>query len=154
MTEAATSRAPADLDCGILNDLVGHLLRHAFLRGQQVFSAVFADEDITPLQFMVLELVSRNEGVTHREVSAAMSTSASVLTTALKPLVDRKILLRAPVRGDARKVGYSLSSEGADWFFSIRERIHMAEAELMSPLDDDLRASLHRALLQLVGRKS
>ena len=153
MTGPAASQAPDGLDYGLLNDLVGHLLRHAFLRGQQVFSAVFADEEITPLQFMVLELVSRNEGVTHREISAAMSTSASVLTTALKPLVDRGILLRAPVQGDARKVGYSLSAAGSDWFFSIRERIHKAEAELMSPLDDGLRESLHCGLLKLVGRE-
>ena len=75
----------ASLDYGLLNELVGHLLRHAFLRGHQVFGDVFAGEALTPLQFMVLELVDRNPGIPHRDVAAAMSSAPSVLTTALKP---------------------------------------------------------------------
>ncbi len=142
----------ATLDYGLLNDLTGHLLRHAFLRGQQVFAEVFADDDVTPLQFMAVELFSKNPGITHRQASKALSTAPSVMTTCLRPMIERGFVIKAAVSGDGRKVGYRLTNEGANWFSGIREQIWRSEDKLLGPLDSESRADLHRSLLRLIGR--
>lgn len=142
------------LDYGILNDLTGHLLRHAFLRGQQVFAGVFANDDVTPLQFMAVELFSKNPGITHLQASKALSTAPSVMTTCLRPMIARGLVAKAAVSGDGRKVGYRLTEVGDRWFRAMRERIWLAEDELLKPLDKDSRADLQRSLLKLIGRKT
>lgn len=147
--EAASGR---DLDYGLLNRLVGHLLRHAFLRGHQAFAEAFSGESLTPLQFMVLELVDRNPGVTHRDVAAAMSTAPSVLTTALKPLVAGRLLEQVGVTGDGRRVAYRLSLEGRTYFHALRPRIDAAERLLLAGLDDTEAETLRRFLRRMTGR--
>lgn len=141
-----------DLDYGCLNDLVGHLLRHAFLRGHQAFARAFADEEITPLQFMVLELVDRNPGIGHQEVARAMSCSPSVLTTALKPVVGAGVLCQSRAVGDRRKVGYTLSAAGKARFARLRQRIGGAEAILLDGLSERERDELRRVLRHIIGR--
>ncbi len=142
----------ASLDYGLLNELVGHLLRHAFLRGHQVFGEVFAGEALTPLQFMVLELVDRNPGITHRDVAAAMSSAPSVLTTALKPLVTAGLLEQVRVADDGRRVAYRLSSEGRAHFRAVRPRIAEAERRLLSGLEPDEAEALRGFLRRITGR--
>ena len=142
----------ASLDYGLLNELVGHLLRHAFLRGHQVFGEVFAGEALTPLQFMVLELVDRNPGITHRDVAAAMSSAPSVLTTALKPLVTARTLEQVRVAGDGRRVAYRLTREGRERFRAVRPRIGEAERRLLGNLDDAEAEALRGFLRRITGR--
>ncbi|WP_157727770.1 MarR family winged helix-turn-helix transcriptional regulator [Stappia sp. ES.058] len=142
----------ASLDRGCLDDLVGHLLRHAFLRGHQVFAGVFEGDGLTPLQFMVLELVDRNPGLTHREVAGAMSCAPSVLTTALKPLVASGVLLRGAVAADGRRAAYRLSDGGRDRFRKLRPKISRAESLLLADLDDAEQAVL-RAMLRRIATR-
>ena len=144
----------ASLDYGLLNELVGHLLRHAFLRGHQVFGDVFAGEALTPLQFMVLELVDRNPGITHRDVAAAMSSAPSVLTTALKPLVTTRMLEQVRGAGDGRRVAYRLSREGRERFRAVRPRIAEAEQRLLGDLDEVEAEALRGFLRRITGRFS
>lgn len=146
--------ARGDLDYGCLNDLVGHLLRHAFLRGQQVFAEVFAGKALTPLQFMVLELVDRNDGITHGDVAAAMSCAPSVLTTALKPLTASGMVEQVTVAGDGRKVAYRLSPAGRRRFRQVRPLIGTAEDRLLDGLAADEREALARILRRVSGRNS
>ncbi|WP_299625748.1 MarR family winged helix-turn-helix transcriptional regulator [Pelagibius sp.] len=143
---------PRQLDYGLLNDLGGHLFRHAFLRGQQVFGEVFADAGITPLQFMTLELVSHNPGVTHKEICAAMASAPSVITTTLKPLIGKGALLRERKAGDGRQIGYRLSPQGETWFQDLRPKIHAAERKLFKGLPADQRIALLQALRHLTER--
>ncbi|WP_067337081.1 MarR family winged helix-turn-helix transcriptional regulator [Stappia indica] len=142
----------ASLDYGLLNELVGHLLRHAFLRGHQVFGEVFAGEALTPLQFMVLELVDRNPGITHRDVAAAMSSAPSVLTTALKPLVTAGLLEQVRVAEDGRRVAYRLSSDGLQRFRAMRPRIAEAERLLLAGFDEAEAETLRTFLRRITGR--
>jgi DNA-binding MarR family transcriptional regulator len=150
----AAERLREDLDYGCLNDLVGHLLRHAFLRGQQVFADVFAGEALTPLQFMVLELVDRNDDITHGDVAAAMSCAPSVLTTALKPLTASGTLEQVTVAGDRRRVAYRLSATGRERFLKLRPMIGEAEDRLLDGLEADDREALARILRRVSRRNS
>ncbi len=146
------SRPPKHLDYGILNDLGGHLFRHAFLRGQQIFGEVFAGKAITPLQFMTLELVSRNPGITHKDVCEAMASAPSVMTTTLKPLTRDGVLLRERKDGDGRRIGYRLSPKGQAWFDELRPQIQRAEDKLFGGLNIAQRRALLEAVRQLTDR--
>ena len=148
------SRPPNHLDYGVLNELGGHLFRHAFLRGQQVFAEVFADQAITPLQFMTLELVSKNPDVTHKDICQAMASAPSVMTTTLKPMIRDGVLLRERKDGDGRRIGYRLSPKGEAWFQKIRPKIETAEDKLFAGLSALQREALLKALRHLTERET
>jgi|GEM_PF-2765895 len=140
-----------DLNTGILHSLLGHLLRHAFNRAQAVFTAEFEAEGITPLQFMMLELIARNEGVSHSQVGRAMGTSASVVTMTLKPLIAAGHLTSAASARDRRMVCYRLTEQGAVWFSQVRPKIDRCEDRFAAGLTIAERTALAGMLRRLSG---
>lgn len=150
MANGTPQGAGSELDYGLLHDLLGHLLRHAFNRGQAVFTEVFAEERITPLQFMMAELIAGNPGVTHSQISDAMGTSASVVTTALKPLITAGSVARAAGM-DRRRMCYRLTPAGGQWFATLRPKIQQCEDLLAGPLTPAQRSQL-ADMLRLLSR--
>jgi DNA-binding MarR family transcriptional regulator len=137
-------------DTGLLHDLAGHLLRHAFNRGQHTFEVTFKGEGITPLQFMIVELVASNDGVAHWQICEAMGTSASVVTTTLKPLIEGGWISRENSHGDRRRIIYRLTKEGAARHRSLQPRLVNSEDLLLEALSESERREFKRMLL-LVG---
>ena len=137
-------------DTGLLHDLAGHLLRHAFNRGQHTFEVTFKGEGITPLQFMIVELVASNDGVAHWQIGEAMGTSASVVTTTLKPLIEGGWILRQNSHGDRRRIIYRLTKRGAERHRNLRPRLASSEDLLLEALNESERSEFKRMLL-LVG---
>lgn len=150
MANRTQQGASSELDNGLLHDLLGHLLRHAFNRGQTVFTQVFAEEHITPLQFMMAELIARNPGVTHSQISDAMGTSASVVTTSLKPLIAAGNVARA-AGTDRRRMCYRLTPTGGQWFAALRPKIQQCEDLFARPLTMAQRNQLAE-MLRLLSR--
>lgn len=150
MADVETPNPPDHLDFGLLHDLLGHLLRHAFNRGQAVFAEVFRGQDITPLQFMMVELIARNEGVTHRQLCRSMGTAASVVTTSLKPLIAAKRLAAQPLASDRRMVSYRLTPLGTRWFETLRPRIRTCEDRFAEALTRQQRSEL-ATMLRLIS---
>lgn len=135
----------------MLHDLIGHLLRHAFNKGQAVFSDVFAEEHITPLQFMMVELIARNPDATHSQIGLSLGTSASVITTTVKPLVAAGHVASAISSGDKRRVCYRLTPTGARWFSALRPKIKLCEDQFAHALTPVQRAELASMLRLLSG---
>ena len=140
-----------NLHYGLLHDLVGHLLRHSYNRAFSAFEATFRDEAITPLQFMIFELIERNPGVTHSDVAKAMGTAASVVTTTMKPLFAEGRVRSTPMPGDTRQRVYEVTPEGSAWFARLRPLIADSEDSLTEALSDAERAELLRMLRTLLG---
>ncbi|MCR9139344.1 MAG: MarR family transcriptional regulator [Alphaproteobacteria bacterium] len=151
MAKTRSDDAAAELDPGMLHDLLGHLLRHAFNKGQAVFAEVFAAERITPLQFMMLELISRNPGVTHSQIQISMGTSASVVTTALKPLVMAGHVAGTVSGADKRRVCYRLTETGDCWFTELRPKISRCEDQFAKSLTPTQRSDLAAMLCLISG---
>lgn len=136
---------------GQLHSLLGHLLRHATLRGQAAFGATFRDETITPLQYMIAELIYWNGATGHGDVGRAMGTSKSVITNTVKPMLEDGRLVALGETTDRRTVRYQLTDEGRAWFESIRNRIKESEALLANHLtakEQDELGTLLRKLLR------
>lgn len=135
---------------GLLHGLVGHLLRHAYNRAFSAFETVFQDEGISPLQFMIFELVQQNPGVSHSDIARAMGTAPSVVTTTMKPMLADGRIRRTPRAGDTRQRIYEASPEGLAWFARIRPDIARSEDQLTDALSPAERAELLRILRRLL----
>ncbi len=142
------------LDYGILHGLVGHLLRHAFNTGQTAFNEVFADDKITPLQFMLLELISRNPDISHTAICQAMRASPSVITTTLKPLLAADLVERMRKSTDSRQSTYRASALGAARFKDLRPKIWDAEKRILDRLPERDQEALIRALKAIAGLRA
>lgn len=136
MSRAAKLEADPTLRTGRLHETFGHLFRRAHLRSQQAFARAFEGCDLSPLQYGILELVKLNPGITHGALAEGMVTAPSVVTTAMKPLLDSRLLTKTPRDSDARRSGYSLSPAGASYFAAVEARIFDAEALLLAPLSE------------------
>jgi DNA-binding MarR family transcriptional regulator len=136
---------------GLLHDLVGHLLRHSYNRAFTAFEHVFQEEGISPLQFMMFELVKNNPGVAHSDLAKAMGTASSVVTTTLKPMLADDRLRSRPGSADSRQRVYEASPEGLAWFEELRPRIGRSEDELTEALSEAERRELLRLLRTLLG---
>ena len=150
MADTESAQFPP-LHYGLLHELVGHLLRHSYNRAYSAFEGVFQGEGITPLQFMIFELVQHNPGVTHSDIARAMGTSPSVVTTTMKPMLADGRIRRAPGAADTRQRVYEASAPGLDWFARIRPAIARSEDRLTEALTQGERAELLRLLRLLLG---
>lgn len=150
MTDRVKPEFPP-LRYGMLHGLVGHLLRHSYNRAFAAFEAAFEGEDITPLQFMIFELVQNNPGVSHSDVATAMGTAVSVVTTTMKPMLTDGRIVAAPKPGDTRQRVYEATAEGLAWFARIRPAIDRSEDALTASLSPAERAELLRMLRLLLG---
>lgn len=146
---AAERRALLLVTTGLLHDALGHLFRRAHLRSQAAFAKAFDGVGISPLQYGILELAMLNPGITHSEIAEAMVTAPSVVTTAMKPLLDDGLLEKRADHGDGRCVGCHLTQAGQDFMVMFGERILDAEALLLAPLSPAQRRSLKRLLQRL-----
>ncbi len=135
---------------GLLHDLVGHLLRHAYNRAYAAFETVFEGEGLTPLQFMIFELVQQNPGVSHSDIARAMGTAPSVVTTTMKPLLSEGRIRRATPDGDSRQRIYEPTPEGLAWFARIRPLIARSEDRLTAALGAEQRSELVHMLRLLL----
>jgi DNA-binding MarR family transcriptional regulator len=145
-----------ELKTGRLNDLIGHLLRHAFRTGQKAFLKAYPNREITPLVYGVFELIRLNPGVSHNAICEQLGIVKSVLTTALKPHLEARQIIQRPGKNDERAVGYTLSPKGKVWFQEISGKIIEAEANLTSALSKPEYDQLKTLLTKLVesGRSS
>jgi DNA-binding MarR family transcriptional regulator len=150
MTDDANSGFPP-LRYGLLHDLVGHLLRHSYNRAFSAFEDVFGTEGLSPLQFMIFELVQNNAGVTHSEIARAMGTAPSVVTTTMKPMLADGRIVAAKREGDGRQRVYEASAAGREWFARIRPMIAESEDALTRGLSVAERTELLRLLRLLLG---
>jgi DNA-binding MarR family transcriptional regulator len=151
MSKPGAADSKKKLRTGLLHEAFGHLFRRAHLRSQQAFAQAFDGSDLSPLQYGILELVLLNPGLTHGDLAEGMVTAPSVVTTAMKPLLEYGFLEKRMDGDDGRRSGYSLSPAGAAYFNALRGRIQDAEALLVGPLDEGERTRLKQILQKLAA---
>ncbi len=144
----ANPPADADIDLGRLPELVGYVLRRAQLAVFTDFHRNFADMDIRPTQFGVLELVQRNPGLRPSQLSAALGIKRTNLVVLLDALEDRGLLRRERASGDRRATALVLTPAGSRLLARLWAANDHHEANLTARLGEDGR----RQLLALLER--
>lgn len=136
------------IDYGLLPAMVGFNLRLAYFVATQLFAEAFTGWEITPIQFALLEIVSRNPHLTQKEIAKHIGTKPSVLVIPIRKLEERGFIVRERSQNDRRHQRVCVTEAGLA--FQNEARIHIRSVE--DPLLAQLSASEQKTLLQLLGK--
>ena len=139
---------PAQLDFGLLPDLVGYNLRKAQIAFFQSFQDAVAPHDITPGQFGVLILIRDNTGLSQSELGMAVGIDRSTMVAVIDRLENRGWVVRAPSPTDRRSDALELSAEGERLVSDLIPKVQAHERSMLG----DLAAGEQQALLDLLRR--
>lgn len=92
---------------------------------------------ITPTQWLILDLLLRNKAETVKEIATALHMSSSAVTQLLEGLVGKKHVLQKSNPDDRRVQTLSLSTSFKKKIETMQEKSRDHYRELYSILDDD-----------------
>jgi DNA-binding MarR family transcriptional regulator len=130
-----------------LSSLVGHRLRLAHLTAVSCFETAFEGQNLTPVQFAILESIAAHPMQAQNELAAAIRTAPSVLVGSIGKL-EKDGLVGRVVDEDRRRFRLALTRSGQAKLQTGRERIAASERRLTQ----DLSAPEVATLLSLLGR--
>lgn len=139
----------AEFTRSILADQIGFNLRLAYYITSQLFTDLFSDLYITPIQFAILEVVATNPDLTQRQIATLVGTAPSVLVDPLRKLERRGLIMRERAEQDRRQHNVRLTADGTVFQEQARTRINRVEASLTDVLTNSEQMTL-LALLQKV----
>lgn len=145
----ATITEAREVDMGVLPALLGYQLRRAQLIVFQNFARHLADDNVTPTQFAVLELIAVNTGLSQRALATAVGTDQSTLVALLDRLQKRGWVARKRATHDRRYQVLSLTEAGTTALARLRQRVAAQDDLLAVPLSVEERGAL-MAVLQRI----
>ena len=135
---------------GVLPNQVGFNMRRAYFKATLFFGETFADLEITPMQFAILEVIGCNEGLAQKNVAELVGTAPSVIVKPVRELEMRKLVGRKRSPDDRRHHVLSLTTAGKALQQEAQTRIQEVENNLLAPLNADERAKLLELLHKLL----
>ena len=139
----------AQVDMGVLQELLGYHLRRAQLSFFAGFAEACADLGLSPGLFAVVEVVYRNPGMTQTAVSKALGTDRSAMVAAIDKLEMMGLLERRPSENDRRSYALYATEHCARWYPSAEEKVKHQENLVAGCLSDNERDQLLRILQKL-----
>jgi DNA-binding MarR family transcriptional regulator len=136
---------------GILPKQLGFNLRLAYFHTTQLFAGIFADKQLTPIQFAIMETVATTETISQKEIADLVGTTPSVLVVPIRKLEQRGLLTRTRLEEDRRQHQLQLTVAGQVFQNEARILIRQVEAELTADLDLEERATLLNLLQKITG---
>ena len=106
---------------------------------------------ITPLQWVVLALLSRRDRQTIRTLAQQLHLDGPAVTNLAKRLEQSGLVERVRSRADERFVEVSLTAEGQDIFRSLNPIVEQFHKQVLS---DEQRQALSEQLRQFIARVS
>jgi DNA-binding MarR family transcriptional regulator len=128
-----------------------HLLHRAGQRADGLFAQHLGSEDLTPRQFMVLQAVDENEGLSQADIMAATGIDRSSVTDLVRRLVKQGLLRRRRQRRDTRLYAVRLTPEGRKALTAGTPAAAAAEADLMGAVLPGQRQEFLRILMTMAG---
>ena len=138
------------IEHGILPQLVGFNLRRAYFIATQIFSEQF--ENITAIQFAILELISGNQFLSQKEIAAHVGTAPSVVVRPIRNLEEQGLVQRTRSKQDRRNHLITLTETGELFMQDCRHGIRNVEDQLLVNLTSAERANLIVLLTKIIAR--
>lgn len=133
-----------------MTDLPGFLIR----RLHQIHLALFSEEcagfDITPVQFSIMTVVSRNPGLDQTALAQEIGVDRATLANVLGRLEARGMVRRAKSKTNHRLKCVSMTAAGTKMLEAIRPAALRAHERTVAPLTAEERAVFEAALRKLV----
>jgi DNA-binding MarR family transcriptional regulator len=129
-----------------------HLLHRAGQRADGLFAQHLGTQDLTPRQFMVLQAVDENEGLSQVDIMAATGIDRSSVTDLVRRLVKQGLLRRRRQKRDARLYAVRLTPEGRKALTAGAPAAAAAEEDLMGAVLPGQRQEFLRILMTMGGQ--
>ena len=129
-----------------------HLLHRAGQRADGLFAQHLGSDDLTPRQFMVLQAVDENEGLSQVDIMAATGIDRSSVTDLVRRLVKQGLLRRRRQKRDTRLYAVRLTPEGRKALTTGAPAAASAEADLMEAVLPGQRQEFLRILMTMAGQ--
>ncbi len=100
------------VDTSFLETLMGYNARRASLVIVDIFMQRMAPYELRIVDFSILSLVSRNPGVTSRQLCGTLGVLPPNLVAIIGQLEKRKLIARRPHPNDGRATGLHLTAAG------------------------------------------
>lgn len=143
---------PDHINHGILPQLVGFNLRRAYFSATQIFASQF--DNITAIQFAILELVSGNQPLSQKEIADNIGTAPSVIVRPIRDLEAKGLITRQRSSQDRRNHQIALTDSGEQFMDASRPKISDVETELLSNLSTAERETLIQLLHKIIAPPS
>jgi DNA-binding MarR family transcriptional regulator len=130
------------LDMGILPELIGYHLRRAQVAVFQNFVQAMAGVELTPGQFGVLQVISRNPGLSQTELGNAIGIDRSTVVAVIDKLESRDFVVRAPSPTDRRSYALRLSERGTRLLADLERRVRAHDEAIAQGLSSAERRTL------------
>ena len=138
------------VDSEQLSSLVGYNLRRGYFIAAQLFSDVFAEMGITPIQFAILNVVGLDDSLSQKEVAANIGSSPQALVPLMRDLETRGLVSRMRSEIDRRHHHLSLTAEGETLLAELNRMVPAVEARLLRGFSDEERQLFLELLKKLV----
>jgi DNA-binding MarR family transcriptional regulator len=127
-----------------------HLLHRASQRADGLFERNVPTSNLTPRQFVVLQAVADNNGLSQTDIMAATGIDRSSTAELVRTLVTNGCLKRRRIRRDARVYAVRITPLGRQTLGTGMSATRAAEEELLLPVPERQRAVLLH-LLKLIA---
>ncbi len=146
-----TKRSDTPLDFGILPGLIGFQLRQAQGRMFDDFLRTMAEENVTPGQYGLLQLIAANDGPSQSALARALGVERSTMVVAIDKLEKRDLVRRETSTADQRANALILTGTGERLMARLAPKIAAHENRITDRFDDAERAELTRLLMKIGG---
>jgi DNA-binding MarR family transcriptional regulator len=127
-------------------------LRAAYLSMHRQFQRLFRAHGATADQFVLLTLLSEEDGVTQKELVRRSFSDANTITAMLRRLEQRGLISRRPHERDGRAVTVHLTDEGRALQNRLADASQALHQTVEATLSEEERAVV-LAWLQTLARK-
>ena len=134
-----------------LSSLVGYNLRRGYFIASQLFSDLFAEMGVTPIQFAILNVVGLDSTLSQKEVAANIGSSPQAVVPLMRDLETRGFVSRVRSEIDRRHHHLSLTAEGEQLLAELNRMVPAVENRLMRGFSDEERALFLGLLKKLVA---
>jgi DNA-binding MarR family transcriptional regulator len=129
-----------------------HLLHRAGQRADGLFAQHLGAQDLTPRQFMVLQAVDENQGLSQVDIMAATGIDRSSVTDLVRRLVKQGLLRRRRQKRDTRLYAVHLTPEGRKALTAGAPAAAAAEEDLLGAVLPGQRQEFLRILMRMAGQ--
>ena len=128
----------------------GFLVRRLHQIHMAIFLKECAEENVTPIQWGILTLVSAEPGIGHVEIAEELGLDRANVANVLNRLIKRKLLTQKDSTTDKRKKSISITSKGQQLLEDFKPRADHSQRMLLELLTSDERKVFMKLLTRLV----
>jgi DNA-binding MarR family transcriptional regulator len=128
----------------------GHLVRRAHQIAVALFMSELANEDVTPVQFAILNAVMDTPGVDQVTLANRVAFDAATSGSVMGRLETKGWIRREPDQADRRRKLLWLTPTGQKATLEMKRSVHLVQEKILSPLNAEEAQTLIDLMSKLV----